>query len=83
MTKHKSLLDQLNHLNGCLICFQKKRGSVFKKRPQSDLVVPADGVLRVPQGEDSVNGTVSQQVFFQFLYRKQTVSVRETALLSY
>ena len=31
---------------------------------------------------DIVNGTVSQQVFFQLLYRKQIVSVRETALLS-
>lgn len=73
---------QPHYLASCLVRLQKQRGSVFQKRPQPDLIVPAHRVLSVAQGEDSVDGTVSQQMLLQFFYKKYTQpSIRGTALL--
>lgn len=61
----------INRITSMVVLYVFRRSEARSSRnAQPDLVVPADRVLRVPQGEDSVNGTVSQQVFFQLLYRK-------------
>lgn len=54
-----------------LVGLEQQSRSRLQEGPQLDLVVPTDGELTVPQGEDLIDGSLSQQVVLQLLWESQ------------
>lgn len=52
----------------CLVGLEQQSRSGLEESPQLDLVLPADGELAVAQGEDLIDGTITQQIVLQFLW---------------
>ena len=62
----------LGYLDGGLVGLEEQGGPRLQEGPQLDLVLPADGELAVPQGEDLIDGPFSDEEVLQLLWMEGT-----------
>ena len=60
------------YLYGGLVGLEEQGGPGLQEGPQLDLILPADGELAVPQGEDLIDGSFPDQEVLQLLWVERT-----------